>query len=239
MDLKEEQLLGEQVHSHWYYVAKGEAVLAYLRDVPFGGILDVGAGSGFFSRLLLRSTAAREAICVDPNYAAESDTSEAGKPLRFRRAATAASCELVMMMDVLEHVDDDTGLVRAYADGAAPGTRFLVTVPAFQSLWSGHDVFLEHRRRYSAAQLEQALAGAGLRIERCGYFFGLVLPFAVAQRIVARVVRRARSSEPRSALTRHSPLVNALLLGLCRAELPFMRANRLGGLSAFALAIKP
>ena len=53
------------------------------------------------------------------------------------------------MMDVLEHVSDDVGLVREYAKRAKPGTRFVVSVPAFMWLWSGHDVFLEHHRRYT------------------------------------------------------------------------------------------
>ena len=58
-------------------------------------------------------------------------------------------CRVILLMDVLEHVDDDVGLLRAYAEPARPGTRFIVSVPAFSWLWSAHDEFLEHRRRYT------------------------------------------------------------------------------------------
>ncbi len=58
------------------------------------------------------------------------------------------------MMDVIEHVEDDVGLVRGYVDKVAGGTRFIVTVPALMWLWSGHDVFLEHYRRYTLTSIE-------------------------------------------------------------------------------------
>ena len=61
------------------------------------------------------------------------------------------------MMDVLEHVDNDAGLVRHYATKVPSGAHFLVTVPAFRFLWSGHDVFLEHKRRYTLAEIEQTM----------------------------------------------------------------------------------
>ena len=52
-----------------------------------------------------------------------------------------------MIADVLEHVDDDLALLRQYAAKLGEGGRIVITVPAFSFLWSGHDVFLEHRRR--------------------------------------------------------------------------------------------
>jgi hypothetical protein len=67
-----------------------------------------------------------------------------GKPLLFRRSVDQSDADLVLLMDVIEHVEDDVGLVREYANKVAPGTRFITTVPAFMWLWSGHDVFLEH-----------------------------------------------------------------------------------------------
>ncbi|MET0272578.1 MAG: methyltransferase domain-containing protein, partial [Phenylobacterium sp.] len=145
MDLKEEALLGPGVGRHWYYRAKAQALLRVVE--PAGAaVLDVGAGSGFFARRLLEAGAS-EATLVDPGYPADRNEIHAGKPLRFRRYASADGATLILMMDVLEHVDDDIGLARDYLASARPGTRLAVTVPAFQWLWSGHDVFLEHKRR--------------------------------------------------------------------------------------------
>lgn len=199
-------------------------------------MLDVGAGSGFFSRQLLARTSAREATCVDPNYPADSDTEVAGKPLSMRRAVAASAADLVLMMDVIEHVADDQALVAHYVDLSAPGTRFVVTVPAFMWLWSGHDVFLEHYRRYTLTHLRKALEASGLQVERGHYFFGSVLPMVAAVRGLKRF---AGKTKPGSDMRREAPIVNSLLYGLSAAETRLMHLNRLGGTSVFAVAVKP
>lgn len=240
MDLKEEALLGDQVHAHWYYRAKLAALLKATEDVAVGSALDVGAGSGFFSRALLAAGRADRAVCVDPGYPADHDETVSGRPLAFRRhlADEDAGAGLVMMMDVLEHVADDVALAAEYVERVPSGARFIVTVPAFRWLWSGHDVFLEHYRRYTLPQLEKALTAAGLRIEFGSYFYGAVLPAAVAFRMAKRVMG-ADLQEPKSDMRRFGPLMNGLFWNACRAELPFFRANRIGGLSVFARAVKP
>lgn len=237
MDLKEEDILGAQIEDHWYYRAKLKAVLRELTDVPFDRVLDVGAGSGFFSRRILATTQACEATCVDPNYATESEEMVAGKPLRFRRDVGSTSADLVLMMDVIEHVPDDTALVREYAGTASSGTHFLVTVPAFMWLWSGHDVFLEHYRRYTLAGLNEVLHQAGLEVVHGHYFFGAVLPMVAAVRGWKRMTQ---TGEPTgSDMKPVSKPINDALFGLSALEVALMRLNRLGGTSVFALARKP
>lgn len=237
MDLKEEAALGD-VGQHWYYRAKASALSRAVGDVPRGHVLDVGAGSGFFSRHLIRTGAAASATCVDPGYPADRDEEEAGVPLRFRRAAGAAGAGLVLMMDVLEHVDDDAGLVRDYAATAAPGTQFLVTVPAFSWLWSEHDEFLEHRRRYTLRQAEAALRAGGLEVEFGCYFYGTVLPLAMATRFAGKL--RARPpGPPRGQMRAFGAVANAVLWAACAAELPLFRLNRLCGLTVMVRARKP
>jgi hypothetical protein len=234
MDLKEEDILGADIGRHWYYRSKAAALSRAVRDVRFHHILDVGAGSGFFSRHLLAGTAAQSALCVDNGYRDDRDEAWGRKPIRYRRKIGATDCDLVLMMDVLEHVDDDRGLVGRYAGKVPTGAHFLVTVPAFQFLWSGHDVFLEHKRRYRLPQAEQVLRGAGLDVVRGSYYFGLVFPLAAAVRLADR-----NADRPRSSLVRHGAIANALLSTACAVELPLMRINRLAGLSAFVLARKP
>ena len=233
MDLKEEDILGADIGRHWYYRAKAAALRRAVASLAPRHILDIGAGSGFFSRRLLADTDARSALCVDTGYATDRDDSASGKPVLYRRAIGAVDCDLVLMMDVLEHVDDDRGLVVDYAAKVPEGAHFLVTVPAFRFLWSGHDVFLEHVRRYRLGEIETVLSAAGLAIVRGSYYFGFVFPLATAVRLATRNTR-----EPRSSLKRHGPLTNGLLGALCAAELPLFPYNRLAGLSAFVLARK-
>ena len=234
MDLKEEDILGREIGRHWYYRSKAAALRRLVGPVGPRRILDIGAGSGFFSRHLLAEAGAQSALCVDIGYASERDDSEAGKPVHYRRDTGPTDCDLVLMMDVLEHVDDDRGLLRHYAAKVPSGAHFLVTVPAFRFLWSGHDVFLEHKRRYRLGEIEAAMRGAGLRVVRGAYYFGLVFPLAAAVRLATR-----DAAEPKSSLRKHGTLANGLLTAACAAELPFFPVNRLAGLSAFVLARKP
>lgn len=236
MDLKELEILGADVAAHWYYRSKARALRRMLGPAAPARILDVGAGSGFFSRHLL-SAGAGEAWCVDPSYPADSDELEAGRPVHFRRAVDAVDADLVLMMDVLEHVDDDGALLREYVARVPRACRFLLSVPAFRFLWSTHDEYLEHRRRYTLAQLEALVRGAGLELERGCYSYGLVFPIAAVLRAGERL--RPGPREPHSHLRRHHPVVNGLLGALCTAELPFLPLNRVAGLTAMCVARKP
>lgn len=239
MDLKESDILGENIGQHWYYRSKARAVSRLLDDHAPSILLDVGAGSGFFARQLLSGTSASQAWCVDTSYAADSDTTEAGKPLHFRQSVGPVNADLVLLMDVLEHVDDDVGLLRHYADKVPRGARFLISVPAFQTLWSGHDRFLEHKRRYRLPQIESVVQRAGLRVSHGAYYFGLVFPIAASTRLLGNWLHRNRHQDDRSQLALHHPWINRFLATLSSAELPLLRHNRLAGLTVFCLAEKP
>lgn len=239
MDVKEEDILGNQVGSHWYYRSKGKALLDMLHGVPADPVVDVGAGSGFFSKLLLRAGLAGSAECVDPAYPEEHETTIDGRPLRFRRQSGEQPVALILMMDVIEHVDDDVALVREYLDRLQPGGHVLITVPAFNWLWSGHDDFLEHRRRYTRASLEKVIEEAGLEVVKTRYFFGSLLPLVVPIRLWDKLVVKAGKREPRSSLRRHASWVNGLLSAVLNVERWLLfPVNRVAGLSVFCVARK-
>ncbi len=235
MDLKETEILGTDVGDHWYYASKVKAMEKILDHSPVRKILDVGAGSGFFSRYLLEKSTATEAWCVDISYEDDADELVADKPIYLRRTIENIDADLVMLMDVLEHVNDDVGLLKAYADKVPIGAKFLITVPAFQFLWSGHDDFLEHKRRYTLNQLESVARSAGLKVTKGTYYFGGVFPIATSLRLLERF--RA-NKQPHSQLKKHSPFVNSMLKTICYLELPFMGINRIAGLTVFCVAEK-
>jgi hypothetical protein len=237
MDLKEQDILGDSIARHWYYVTKGRAMRSLLGEFRSNEVLDVGAGSGVFSRQLLDAGVCKRATCVDPGY--ESDRVEIynGAELSFVRSAAGERQSLVLLMDVLEHVDDDVELLRQYARGVPADGRVLISVPAFQFLWSGHDVFLEHRRRYTRAMLERTVAEAGLIVERTRFFFGLLFPLVAAMRIIQGRRSRRGQVEAHSDLRNYPPVVNATLTWLHDVErhilFPF---NSVAGLTLFCLA---
>src|SRR5262245_58151974 len=236
MDLKEVGLLGGDEGSHWYYASKARALEQCIGGHRPDQILDVGAGSGFFSKNLLHRTSARSAICVDPGYPEDSSQVHLGKPIFFRRSSEVGEADTVLLMDVLEHVDDDVGLLRSYADPARPGTRFIVSVPAFSWLWSDHDEFLDHRRRYTLNQTLRVLVGSGLRPAAGFYFFGTLFPAVAAQRLLRRAL--GGDAPPKSDLRRHHLLTNRVLAGICRLESVVARYNQAFGLTAFGVADK-
>ncbi len=237
MDLKEADILGEDVASHWYYRSKAKAMTKLLGRVEPTTILDIGAGSGFFSRYLLSNSPAREAWCVDIGYDEDSEAIEAGKPLYFRRYVDRNNAGIVLLMDVLEHVDDDVDLLDNYVRKVPKGARFLISVPAFHFLWSGHDIFLKHKRRYQLEQIEEVTRRAGLTVLRGAYYFVAVFPVAVLLRLRERRTTDGNTSA-RSQLSRHHPWINNVLTILCGLELPLMKFNRAAGLTAFCLAEK-
>lgn len=235
MDLREQDILDEAIGAHWYYRSKSRAMRRLLEGVAPRSVLDIGAGSGFFAREWLLRGGAERATCVDPQYPADRDEVVAGRPLLFRRAVSATDADLLLLMDVLEHVEDDVGLLGAYARLAPRGATVLLTAPAFGWLWSGHDVFLGHRRRYTVAGLEATARAAGLVVERACYFFAAVFPLAAAQRLPGALLRRAAGQDPppRCGMRRQGAAANAVLDAICRAELPVFPFNRLFGLSVF------
>ena len=96
--------------------------------------------------------------------------------------------DLIAMLDVLEHIDDDVGSLRALGERLAPGGSLLLTVPAVPWLWSDHDVLHQHKRRYTRALLRERLQAAGFEVTRIGYFNALLFPLALIQRLAARLL---------------------------------------------------
>lgn len=238
MDIKEEHILGDSIVNHWYYIAKGRAMRQFIKDFRVPEVLDVGAGSGVFSRQLLDYGFCESAVCVDPGYPAESSEEQCGKPIHFVKSLERVDQRLILMMDVLEHVEDDLALLKSYSDPMPSGGHVLITVPAFQFLWSGHDVFLEHYRRYTLPQVETLVARAGLSLVRGRYFFGSLFPVIAAMRWQQR--RQARGEiEGRCDLRPLAPPLNYALTRIHDLERMLVFPwNRLAGLSVFCLAVK-
>lgn len=237
MDLKEQKAINGDPADHWYYISKGRAIKSLLGRKPIEKLLDIGAGSGVFSKMLTGEGRARHATCVDPGYEDDFVGARRTDAIDYVRSIDAIDADTVLMIDVIEHVDDDVALMRDYVDQVAPGTRFLISAPAFQFLWSSHDEFLEHKRRYTLASLRRAVEAAGLAPTETRYFFGLLFPAAAAMRL------GGKKSGADGADTQLKPApgwLNASLVAVHDLErLALFPFNRLAGVTAFCLAEKP
>lgn len=239
MDVKEERILGGAAAKHWYYRSKFKALLEILKPVALTDVLDVGAGSGIFSKMMIQAGKCEHAICLDPAYPCDRVEFYHGHSIRFVRTIDRVNQSLVLMMDVLEHVNDDVSLVRQYTETMPSGSKVLVTVPAFGFLWSGHDVFLGHQRRYTLFSIENCLQTAGLSILRSRFFFSALFPVVFFMRLANRWQSKYGILETRSALRQYPAPINRALTYIHDCErvllFPF---NRLAGLTIFCLAEK-
>ncbi|MBT8473091.1 MAG: class I SAM-dependent methyltransferase [Marinicaulis sp.] len=239
MDLKEEKAIGGDPASHWYYISKGRAIKSLLGAKPIEQLLDVGAGSGVFSRMMIEQGRAGKAVCVDPNYNDDFLASSRTDQIDFVRTATAGDADTIIMIDVIEHVNDDVGLMREYVNTAKPGARFLISVPAFNFLWSSHDEFLEHRRRYTLKSLRDSVEAAGLAPFKLQYFFGLLFPAVAAMRLAEKALQGDKEAT-QSALKAAPGWLNKSLVAIHDIErAALFPLNRIAGVTAFCLAEKP
>ena len=96
------------------------------------------------------------------------------------------SFDLVVMCDVLEHIEDDVGTMHRVLRLLKPGGMVVMTVPALRWLWSAHDVQHHHKRRYHRGQLRRILARLGFHIHCLSYINSFLLPIMGAVRMVWR-----------------------------------------------------
>jgi SAM-dependent methyltransferase len=204
--------MAEHDSTHWWYRARRDVLADLIRrrvTLPSpAAILEIGCGTGH-NLPMLAQFGAVDAIEIDPASRAVA-SGRLGRPvgdapLPALTGIAPASYDLIALLDVLEHIDDDTAALTAIAARLRPGGRVLLTVPQFMWLWSGHDVANHHFRRYTKATLRAAIAGSGLRLDLLQSFNSLLFPLAAADRLLARATGREGSDD---ALP--PPLVNTL-----------------------------
>lgn len=236
MDIKEIDILGDDIDNHWYYKSKALAVSKVLQPYKKDTIFDIGAGSAFFSKYLIKNSGVKESWCVDIAYDSEYDEQYAEGLIHYRKECPEVEPDLTLFVDVLEHIDDDAGFLKSYVEKAPKGSHFFISVPAFKFLWSQHDVFFGHKRRYTLKNLENLVENSSLCPVNSFYYFGSVFPLAVLTRMADNLF--SKKDAPKSQLQRHSKFVNSFLSFLCTQETKIMQKNRFFGLSAMCIAYK-
>lgn len=145
--------------------------------------------------------------------------------------------DVICALDVLEHIEDDAEALRWIATLLRPGGVLIVTVPAYQWLFSDHDRVLGHYRRYTRARLVGTLP-AGLRVLKAAYFMHFAFPLAVVARAGWSLRRMLSRAEPGKQTSPRGGVIANVLSRLQAAEL-FLIASGYRppfGLSVFAVA---
>jgi SAM-dependent methyltransferase len=245
MDLSER---GTATTRHPWEIERFRAYRRILADHGALGarrVLDVGAGDGWFSQSLLADLPdAEQVVCWDINYNELELTTDDPRLVRTAEAPTAGF-DLVLMLDVLEHIEHPADFIRHdLRPLTSRGTAALVAVPAHPHLFGDHDRALGHHRRYTPERLIAELAPLLDVVDHGPLFLSLVPPRAAS---VAVDWLRVRFAELRNGDRRetgehgvgewhHGPIVTRAMRGVLAADAAATRrfarpARHLTGLS--------
>jgi SAM-dependent methyltransferase len=200
-----EKIIYERMSSseqeHWWFVGRRKIVTSLLRKLSLPAdarILEAGCGTGGNLRMFsdFGSVSAFEPESTALARAQEKGVGEVrrgGLPDDIPYAA--GDFDLVVALDVLEHVDEDRQSLESLLRFIKPGGWLLITVPAFQGLWSVHDILHHHKRRYSKARLRGLLRNLNLKISLLSYFNTWLFPLALVFRYYKKLLNRQDSGE--------------------------------------------
>lgn len=194
--------MAETEARHWWFTGR-RSILAHLigaMELPPGArILEVGSGTG--GNLQMLSSFGRVSA-VEKDEAARAITAKkTGACFDVRPGSCPGDLpfkeekfDLICLFDVLEHIDEDVETLVALKGYLARGGRIMVTVPAYRWLWSSHDDFLHHKRRYSKAEFRKKVEASGLQPVRITHFNTFLFPLVAIARLKERLFRSSTAS---------------------------------------------
>ncbi len=226
------QLHADIEEKHWWFRARrrilSEIARSLLPASQRNRVLDVGCGTGANIAAL---SADYECIGLDASSEAVALAKTRYPQTRFVCGAApgdlgnaAEGIKLVLLSDVLEHVDDDFQFLSTWLSAAAPGTHFLITVPADMSLWSEHDESFGHYRRYDFARLQKTWDGLPVTVRLLAYYNSRLFPLVKAARWLNRL-RGHASGAAGTDFKMPPPFINRILENIFAGEAGALRRS--------------
>ena len=214
--------------AYWWHVAKRQLVTRVLKSefAPLGRLIEGGIGSA--RNLLEFQRLGYEVAGLDTlTEAVEHAQSRGLTDVRQHDLAEAwpfaeAAAQVVVLLDVLEHMADPVKVLRHAKRSLRPDGGLVVTVPAYPWLFGDWDRALGHYRRYTAETLDQDARSAGFRVTWLTHWNAFSLPAAVAVRGYERCAGRSSGAN----FPRIAPTVNRILLTLASLERGWLRYAR-------------
>ncbi len=198
---------------HWWFVVRKKLLKSILSsiNVPINSLtLDIGCGTG--SNLQVLVSTGINAIGLDRSiYALSLISRKLDLPLLngdlTKLPVRSYSLGLIIAMDIVEHLDDDTKGISELYRALAKGGMLILTVPAYKFLWGIQDIVTGHKRRYLRREITNKLREAGFEVMKASYFnFFLFFPILFARRLVRLLGCRVESENKIN-----SPLINFVL----------------------------
>jgi SAM-dependent methyltransferase len=246
--------------SHYWHLHRRQVLLRELRAFQpaeqCGPLIELGCGIGtvatflnengyavdyadyFASALAIAERRARARL--GPGFTARTFSRvDVTAPLALERRYSG-----MMMFDVIEHLPDDAAVLANVRDALEPGGFVMLTVPAFQALWSPWDDMEKHKRRYTRGSLERVLSAGGFEVRRSTYFFAPLFFAAAAMKAVRVARRRFFGEKPAAhigelAEAKNVEALNRIMLSVLGPERALLGATRLPlGTSVLAIATR-
>ena len=227
MDIKEQNHMSfQQETNHWWIQTRFNYIDRAFSILQSNNIhvLEVGYGTGpnlwYIHQHLQHAPRIKQSIGIDPNA---TDLNSAhhidlSKTLLVNHFSDInIKVELLLAMDVLEHIEDDLNALKQWKDTLKKDGMILITVPAFSFLWSYHDDFLDHKRRYTKSSLLSITQKCNLQPLYLSYAFGHIFPIAYILRKCVRKNNQAVGLRPTNSF------INYILKFLGKIE------SRIGG----------
>lgn len=193
MDYKDYQILKAEGANFWYKarIALIKFLLENCRPIPGRmKILDIGCGTGYEVKLLKKYG---DVDALDKEAAALKGIKPSSGINILRKDIEKTelgkeSYDMVCCFDLLEHLEKDGETINKIFHSLKNPGFFIFTVPAFQSLYSTHDIAMEHYRRYGKKRIAQLLEGSGFKVGRLGYWNTFLFPLEALIRILKRIL---------------------------------------------------
>jgi SAM-dependent methyltransferase len=219
MDKRVYERMAQQEETHWWFVGRRAILSKVLERLALpenARILEVGAGTGGNLAMLQKFG---QVLSIEPDPLARQLAAEKGQRavlegyLPDGLPKDIGQFDLVVMLDVLEHVEEDAESLAALKNYLKPRGQLLLTVPMFPFLWSAHDEVHHHKRRYRQQALLTMLGNAGYQTTGKGYFNFWLFPVAVILRFLKQLTGNQSSDDAQPA-----PWINLLLSKLFASE---------------------
>jgi 2-polyprenyl-3-methyl-5-hydroxy-6-metoxy-1,4-benzoquinol methylase len=229
MKLEAYDSMREYENKHFWYVARQEIVISLIKKYLSNkavNILDYGCGSGYISEAVINLNQSLVVTSADHNEQALSHCRERSLPhvvdLRVEKLIPG-SYDLILCLDVIEHIENDVEFMDNLRALLRPDGIMLVTVPAYEFLWSGEDYVSNHVRRYTLEGFKKKIKKTNLNIEKISYFNFLLFVPIVIHLILSRLLNP--KSMYRTNVRPYGDFLNKLLTNIFRSEkifLPFL-----------------
>jgi len=240
MDLKELES-GVDQSTHWYYQSKKVPLFRYFKQLlkeqnKKMTVIDFGSGSGFFAYELWKAfpDQIEDVLLIDIGYSEDELEETKNLPVKKLHYIPEGIDDcVVMMMDVLEHIENDDAIIKDIKRRVGENAHYFITVPAFMSVWSTHDVYLGHFRRYTIPMLSTLMSNNKCAISQRYYIFASIFPLVWLVRRLKRNDENMEAPESSDMAPLPGP-VNWLLRQSNSFEMNFRKMNKLFGLTCVA-----